>query len=394
MRILLVVILSSVLGGALGMAMANYSIHAWPWRAKNELGEESLKARMHIPSEESKARVEMLEERTYDFGVVNVSTAQAGNHVFKIKNIGEDPLTLKVAETSCSCTGVDITPTRVPPGETAEMNFKWDAENKTGKYTQSALIDTNDPNDSTIQLRVEGLYMAPVMARPFELIFSRVYPGDEATGHFRLFGFQEKPLEIEKIEYPDTDHFRITYSKAEMTEEEKDSNIFQNAKNAVEFEVHVLPGLPLGPFEQRIKMTTNYPQMPHFIYTIRGMVTGSMAVIGSGYNKKTGVLEIGTVQPLETVMKTVMLRFSGPNVEEIDPEVVELRPEWIDVQFEKPIDAQKDRIFPVTVVISGGSPMSNYQGPSEEQMGMIRFDPGVEGIPEVKLLLQFSVEKE
>jgi hypothetical protein len=393
MRILTVVLLSCVLGGTFGVALANYTIHSWPWQAKNEIGEGALRARMNIPSENSRAKVELLEDATYDFGVVNVATAQAGNHVFKLKNVGRDPLTLKVAETSCSCTGVDISPNKVPPGETAELDFKWDAENKTGKYTQSALINTNDPQYSTIQLRVEGLYMAPVMARPFELIFSRIYHGDQATGHFRLFGFQEKPLKITKVDFPDSEHFQVTHSSTELTEEEKEAPVFRNAKSAVEFEVQVLPGLPMGPFEQRMMLTTNYPQMPQFEYTVRGMVTGSMAVIGSGYNKRTGVLDMGTIPPEKTVMKTIMLRFSGPDAEKIDPQVVELRPEWIDVQFEKPVEAKKSRIFPVTVVISGGSPTSNYQGPSEDEMGLIRFDPGVDGMPEVKLLLQFSIEK-
>ena len=50
----------------------------------------------------SKARVEVIGELTHDFGVMSPNTE--GEHVFRIKNTGEDDLTLRLGATTCKFT--------------------------------------------------------------------------------------------------------------------------------------------------------------------------------------------------------------------------------------------------------------------------------------------------
>ena len=69
------------------------------------------------------ARVELLGEPTHDFGMMSPETE--GEHVFVIKNVGEEDLTLRLGATTCKCTLGELDADRLKPGEQTEIKLSW-----------------------------------------------------------------------------------------------------------------------------------------------------------------------------------------------------------------------------------------------------------------------------
>lgn len=119
-------------------------------------------------SQNAKVTVDNL---TYDWGEIDYNGGNV-TKTFVIKNTGTDILKLTKAKTSCHCTKAQITIDsakspyfgmnsvsswvgEVPPGNEAQLNIVFDpayhGPNGVGPITRYISVDTNDPNNSTLE---------------------------------------------------------------------------------------------------------------------------------------------------------------------------------------------------------------------------------------------------
>ncbi|MCA9333386.1 DUF1573 domain-containing protein [Candidatus Saccharibacteria bacterium] len=121
-------------------------------------------------------KVEILGEKTHSWGEIDI---EGGNveKIFKIRNVGDDPLEVTNFKTSCMCTeaqisiGDDTSPafgmhTRsgwkgsIQPGETADIRVVFDplfhGPQGTGPITRLVSFNTNDSSNSTVEFRLSG----------------------------------------------------------------------------------------------------------------------------------------------------------------------------------------------------------------------------------------------
>lgn len=119
-------------------------------------------------SQNAKASVD---QKTYDWGTINMKDGNVSK-TFAIKNAGTDVLKLTKVKTSCHCTKAQVTingntsPSfgmntvspwvgEVPPGNEAQLNIVFDpayhGPNGIGPITRYISVDTNDPNNSTLE---------------------------------------------------------------------------------------------------------------------------------------------------------------------------------------------------------------------------------------------------
>ena len=85
-------------------------------------------------------------EQFYDFGEVGANRALY--HTFVIANLGQAPLLILHAYTTCGCTAADFTSAKIPPGKVALMTLQFDPgynEMHGTTVRRGVMIETNDP---------------------------------------------------------------------------------------------------------------------------------------------------------------------------------------------------------------------------------------------------------
>ena len=84
------------------------------------------------------------EELNYDFGTID--EGEVVEHVFKFTNIGEAPLVIQSTSASCGCTTPSYSREPVAPGETGEVQVKFNSQSRPGVQNKTITITANtDP---------------------------------------------------------------------------------------------------------------------------------------------------------------------------------------------------------------------------------------------------------
>ena len=126
-------------------AVHNMSVN--PYSPKNNI----------FPVSSSKKPEIQLSENYYDFG--NVNAQQVLTRTFVIANLGQSPLVIFRAYTTCGCTVADFTATEIPPGKVALMTLQFDTgyHNMRGTTARrGVMIETNDPDNPLQEIWIQA----------------------------------------------------------------------------------------------------------------------------------------------------------------------------------------------------------------------------------------------
>jgi outer membrane biosynthesis protein TonB len=92
------------------------------------------------------------EESAYDFG--SITEGDVVEHIFKFTNTGEAPLVIQSASASCGCTVPNYPREPIAPGETGEIEVKFDSSNKPGIQNKTVSITANtDPTITRLTIK-------------------------------------------------------------------------------------------------------------------------------------------------------------------------------------------------------------------------------------------------
>lgn len=392
----LLVCVSLLLGIALGIgsAYSALTVNAWDPLLEYKKASEIIKegaAKNSNPN--AKASIE---ETEFDFGIKDVK--EQGEHDFVIKNVGTATLTLEVNRTTCTCTGIDLSRKSVPPGETCVATVHYDAERAiTGPYHQGGTIVTNDPAHREIYLGIKGLFTSPIVTEPSSALFPTLRGSETQTVTLRIFGYEKSALDILSAEWDDKEHFDFSFQKSELDEKEKEDSMKKNAGSVFEAKVTVRPGLPVGTFQERIFMRTNYPSHPNLELMVHGQIAASgISVTGMGFIKDTGVLLLGTVNRGQKLTRDVSIQITGSTAAQSNLQVKEVRPEFLKTSLTQPKDAGSEtsrrRFYTLTLEVPANAPVCNYMKADEQSAAMVTLETGLPETPVIKIPVQFAVE--
>lgn len=387
----------------------NATVKAATDAVSNAAAQDDAESKKDAESAQTGPRAEVV-ETSFDFGILEKNAAnEKGEHPFKIKNVGDEPLTLADGGKGCFCTDFEISKKSLRPGETATILFKWNAARSGGVFNQGVRVLTNDPKAPEIDFAVRGLYTAPVVCEPNEISFQNASAASETTRTFRLFGFERNddgtpfPLEILGVDVDENARLEFKIEKAdlsELTEKERAHNLFANTTNLFKGVATLKPGKPQGAFQEIVRVRTNSPKTPVLEVVVGGQVAGSsVRLSGRRYDEKgTGYLIFDAVSTRETTeekLRLTILDKIPTNAETV--RVKSARPAWLQVEFVYPPEelqkAAPVRIVETTVKIPAGSPQGAFMGPNKEQLGEIVFAVGEtpETTREIVLPVRFAV---
>jgi len=96
----------------------------------------------------------VIPEKVFNFGEIN--QGEKVEHKFKVTNEGKSPLIFRKIKASCGCTAIKPQKMELAPGESTYITAIFNSAHKKGRQNKSITIISNDPNSTTMMLRISG----------------------------------------------------------------------------------------------------------------------------------------------------------------------------------------------------------------------------------------------
>lgn len=328
-----------------------------------------------------------IESMMHDFGYMNPHTV--GQHEFVVRNVGERDLTLDVVTTSCKCTVGAVGKNKVAPGEETTITLEWDTRSKIGHFAHAAWINTNDPENVQLCLRVVGRVqlLAGVSADP--VIFNNLRRGQPSTESVFIHSPQWQKLKVENItcSMPEAKWELVPATTEELAELESKvgyrlqvtAPAFLSAGNfQILFTFDLVPGS-----EDQAAGHTTLPCQVRF----EGNVPATMTLAGRRYERAEGLLlgrhKQGEGDQAELIL--LVRQFDKP----VTFSKVTCTPEVLDVQVKPDGETENGTLrYLVQVTLPPKTPACAYMGPDAAMVHLVADDPD---LPVVSFPVQFAV---
>ena len=109
-----------------------------------------------LPKNEPQPKIQ-IPEKSFDFGLIGPQDKV--EQEFVIRNVGDAPLTISRAYTTCGCSVAEISATMIPPGKVATIKLVFDAgyHDTAGQTVRRGLIiENNDPQQPQAEIWVQA----------------------------------------------------------------------------------------------------------------------------------------------------------------------------------------------------------------------------------------------
>jgi Protein of unknown function (DUF1573) len=93
------------------------------------------------------------EETRHEFG--ELAQGEYVVHSFRFRNVGDAPLIIETAKTTCGCDVADWTTAPIAPGEIGEIRYHYDS-NRIGPWRKSTTVVSNDSTQPVMRLDCGG----------------------------------------------------------------------------------------------------------------------------------------------------------------------------------------------------------------------------------------------
>jgi hypothetical protein len=270
----------------------------------------------------------------FDFGTT--LEGKTVNHTFKIKNAGQGYLEIRGIKTSCGCTTGTPTKTHIAPGEESEIAVAFDTRFQKGHQVRTITAATNDPSNETVPMTMQGIIKRQVEASPGEVAFGSVRKGTEDTKHFLVNDLVVggRPFQVGPISN--------SSSSIKVSQEKR-----PDGKPGALIKVSLLKTMPVGPFDDTIKITTNRVPLQVDVF---GTVTGDL-------NIDPAQVSFGIVPRGQDIVRILKLSNQGPH--EVKVLIVSSSTPSV-VASAEPINAGKE--YKITVTLRRGTPDGQLRG--------------------------------
>lgn len=230
----------------------------------------------------------VLDEKTFDFG--RLVKGGSGQHEFTIRNEGEAPLKVAKGPTMCKCTLSSLAGQEVPPGGDLKVTVEWKPESM-GSFSQSAVVWTNDPGNSKLEMFVTGMMFPEVGISPESSWMLGLVP-PETPREFEaiVYSHIHENLEVTEVTTGSPNvSFRVEQVDPASTE-------FADAKRVYKV-IGTLAGSDVeGEFKESAIIKTNVSGQAEMPMTINGRRSGPIQVITSGWAAANHTLRLGRIK--------------------------------------------------------------------------------------------------
>jgi uncharacterized protein (DUF58 family) len=141
-----------------------------------------------------------VEKPLHDFG--SVTQGQKVDHLFVVKNRGDEPLVISQIRTSCGCTAATLSAKTIPPGKTGGVKVTFDSTNFAGQVIKTVYLDSNDPRKPAAELAMQGKVVEIIAATPRTLNLGALKAGSKKEAVLTLENRGSKPFVVTAVQSP------------------------------------------------------------------------------------------------------------------------------------------------------------------------------------------------
>ncbi len=253
-----------------------------------------------------------------------------------VKNVGDLPLEIKNVKTSCNCTAPTKPKSPLPPGESSPLGIAYDSKHKTGAVNQTVTLETNDPLQPSLGIRVTGQVKPMYEITPKEgLIFGQMFETSAVEHSVEITNRYTEKMQLRLKEGQDMGPFQVELKELEPG-------------NKYKLTVRTKPPMTVGRWNVFPTILTTWERLPEIPEQIYGFV-------GDPVRVDEPRLRIGRTSPFGLEKKLKL--FYAPD-QPIDVVTARGVPDSIQVSVEKPqpnADGKTDAPFIITVKLPPAS---------------------------------------
>jgi hypothetical protein len=386
MRITFVVIAAVIVGTSIGAAAALFEFH----RTTDVLMPLAVDLETELRASDAPAARASIEETEFYFDSMQRGTKKS--HLFTIKNVGNAPLTIRLGPTSCKCTLGVASDQPIPPGESTDVRLEWTANVDPGPFRQSATLLTNDPRRPQITLTIQGDVTDAKGVEPREFLFDKLTAGESKSASIFVLSFLEDSIRVTEPELsrPETRDFFDVQIEGVPREELPNPD----AKAGVRVTLRVKPGLPLGIFNQRLKLRTSLQDAEELEIPVVGRVVGDISVHGADWDDRVFAVRLGPVKSAHGKRAALNLVVRGPAAAETEFQVAATDPPEMIARLGEPRRLRDDLVHvPLEVEVPPGTPPMARLGTEQGDEGRVLLDTTHPAMPKLELGVRFTVER-
>lgn len=340
-------------------------------------------------------KVEVVGSAEYDFGSMERQTTS--QHTFRLKNVGDAPLSVEKGPTSCKCTVGELAKGLLEPGETVDILVEWAGNLLLGQvdFKQTVQIKTNDPDRPFVEFTVHGYLTDSCRVLPEELSVGALSVHDSVQTAFRLYAFRNDPLEILQCEWENkatAECFGLTWEPLPEEEVQKE----KGATSGLLGKVTINPGLPLGPINQTIELKIRTDKDNNVRIPIVGRALSDIRLASSSqFSANRNLLTLGVVPRGETVEAVLQMYVTGPYRQETHFTVQEVDPAshlTVTVSEPKELNQGKALQYSITITASSAAGPINRLGSGSATSGHVILATTHPQTKEVPISVRFAVE--
>lgn len=202
---------------------------------------------LSVTSVFAQPKLEIVGGDTYSWGKVKPTSVPLKTKI-KLKNSGNQTLTVSDVKVGCGCTGTILDNKTIEPGKTSTLEVSLNIQGINGETTKTITIASNDAKAPTKVLKLHANVLDPFKMSQSYILLSDLKVGKESTGEITMENNSGKDIKITDVS--------IT-NGAIVTNVNKKTVI----KNGQKFKLQA-KATPnkAGYFTSTISMTTTYPE--------------------------------------------------------------------------------------------------------------------------------------
>jgi hypothetical protein len=341
------------------------------------------------------AKVEILGDAVFDFG--SMERFSRMRHTFRLKSVGESDLELRPGRTTCKCTVSLVSNRVVKPGEVSEIIVEWAGQTlmDSPDFEQTVEVETNDPDQSIVRLKVHGYVTETIRALPGELVVGMVSSNTGSEAQFQLYGFRSDRIDVLESTWENADtarYFDVSYEPLSKEEVEKE----KGASCGLLAKVTVKPGLPLGPINQTIHIKAKVDKEVVMEVPVKGRAWSDIRIASSPeFEANRNLLKFGALKRTDSAKAVLQLYVTGPYRNETRLSIGEVDPaEYLKVNIGPPKELNNGKAiqYLVTIEIPAGLGSMNRMGAEQAALGRVVLETTHPQTKQVPIHVKFSVE--
>lgn len=440
MKFLLVVLITAAVGVTAAWSI-NHNRFAYreakfgPFDTAGEVTADDLDQYVNFRAEnpDELGVVELLDEELHDFGVMAPDTK--GEKSFRIRNVGQGPLRLRLGASTCKCTLGELDKEELAPGEQTVVTLSWTTKQGVRDFAQSAQVLTNDPSNTVIDMKIKGRVISDFEVVPETWAFNDIATGEPFQVSGAIYNYSDSLIEPGEITFSSKAMTELASFDIQPIPKEEFDEDRKSAVQGFSVTAKVEPGMQQGAISQNLNfffsrdgddasesstaadgddasdfeegqtddpggqdVDSEQPKTgsPFIPIAIKGRIVGPIRMIessklkampGSGYHYK-----FGRLKKSDSLRAKTFVMLKGPDRETTKLSIGDITPDgMVKATFGEAKSRGSMVLYPLTIELIPGKEPKELLGKSSDDYARIWIESDNDQVSKMRILVSFSI---